>query len=172
VLNYELPGLSNGRGFAGELTSGWGISGTSIYQSGYPFTVFTSAPFSAGGDYNADGYNNDYPDVSNYHQGTSRSELFNGVFAPGQFSPPTPGTNGNEKASQFRNPGVAQTDLTAYKTTRITERVNFQLRFEFFNVFNHPNFTNIVGDLASGGFGKVSSQRLPRNWQIGAKLTF
>jgi len=31
------------------------VSGFGIYQSGYPMTVWTTAPFAAGGDYNADG---------------------------------------------------------------------------------------------------------------------
>lgn len=172
VLNYELPGLNGGRGFVGNLTEGWGISGTSIYQSGYPFTVVTRAPFSAGGDYNADGDNLDYPDVTSYSQGDSRSDFLNGIFDPSQFTVPTLGTNGNEKANRFRNPSVAETDLTAYKSTHITERLNFQLRFEFFNVFNRPNYFNVGDDLSSSAFGKVQNQRLPRHWQIGAKLTF
>ncbi len=35
-LNYSLKGLNGGRGAVGYLTGGWGISGTSIVQSGYP----------------------------------------------------------------------------------------------------------------------------------------
>jgi hypothetical protein len=38
-FNYELPGMNGGQGFVGRLTGGWGIGGTSIYQSGYPFTA-------------------------------------------------------------------------------------------------------------------------------------
>jgi hypothetical protein len=29
------------------------------------------------------------------------------------------------------------------------ERWNFQIRFEFYNLFNHPNFQNIQGDLSA-----------------------
>jgi hypothetical protein len=49
------------------------------------------------------------------------------------------------------------------------------MRFEFFNLFNHPNFQfqHFRGDdLASGSFGKVTYQTLPRWWQLGAKITF
>ena len=162
--NYEFPG-------SGRLTGGWGVSGTSIYQSGSPFTVFTGASFTGGGDYNADGDNLDYPNVTNYDQGTGDAFL-TGVFTPGQFTAPTPGTNGNEKANQFRNPHFVQTDLTIYKNTRITKSVNVQLRFEFYNLFNHPNFINVVNDLSAGNFGKVSGQTLPRWWQVGAKIEF
>jgi hypothetical protein len=169
-LNYELPGLNGGHGFAGKLTGGWGVSATSIFQTGYPITVVTTAPFSAGGDYNADGDNLDYPDVSSYHQGTSRSEYLNGSISASQFTAPTPGTNGNEKTGQFRQPSFAETDLTAFKDTHITERVNFQFRFEFFNLFNHPNL--FLGPDLARTFGKATQQQLPRNWQIGGKITF
>jgi len=161
---YDVPGT-------GRLKGGWGLSGTSIYQSGTPFTVFTGASFTGGGDYNADGDNLDYPNVGNYDQGTGDAFL-TGIFTPGQFTKPTPGTNGNEKVNQFRNPHFMQTDLTIYKNTPIAKSVRLQLRFEFYNLFNHPNFINVTNDLSSGNFGKVSGQTLPRWWQIGAKLEF
>jgi len=156
----------------GKLTGGWGLSGTSIYQTGNPFTVFNGASFANGGDYNADGDNLDYPDVTSYSQLTSRSSYLTGSILKAQFSAPTPGTNGNEKTGQFRNPSFFQTNATVYKNTHITERLNLQFRFEFFNVFNHVNFTNIQGDLNSGSFGKVTGEALPRWWQIGGKITF
>ena len=173
-FNYELPGLYKGSSAVWRLTAGWGLSGTSIYQSGYPFTVFTSASFfnSVPGDYNADGHRFDFPNVTSYRQSTSRSAYITGVFTPGQFTAPTPGNEGNEKNNGFRNPPFVQTDLSAYKNTHITERLNLQLRFEFYDLFNHPNFQNIQGDLSAGNFGRVTGQTLPRWWQLGAKITF
>ncbi len=172
TLNYQLPGLNGGHGAAGYLTGGWGISGTSIYQSGYPLTVVNLASFTGGGDYNADGDNRDFPDVSSYNQDHSRNAyLVTGSILPSQFTAPTPGTNGNEKTGQFRQPDFAETDLTAYKDNKLTERFGLQLRFEFFNVFNRPNLY-LENNLASGTFGKARSQQLPRWWQVGAKFTF
>jgi len=196
TLNYQLPGLNGGHGAAGQLTGGWGISATGIYQTGYPFTVITTAAFSGvcavngdpnnpcpsptnpitafspgSGDYNADGDNRDFPNVTSYREATSRSAYLNGVFSAGQFAAPALGTNGDEKAQQFRQPSFTETDLTAYKDTRLTERLNLQLRFEFYNLFNHPNLY-LDRNFANGSFGKAVSQQLPRNWQVGAKLTF
>ena len=94
-----------------------------------------------------------------------------GVFTAGQFAAPALGTEGNEKTQQFRQPSFAETDLTAYKDTRLTERWDLQLRFEFFNLFNHPNLF-LDPNLANGSFGRAISQQLPRNWQVGAKVTF
>ncbi|HXZ34062.1 MAG TPA: TonB-dependent receptor [Terriglobales bacterium] len=207
-LNYQLPGLKGGQGLVGHLTGGWGISGTSVFQSGYPAMVSTSAPFipvckftgpSAptcpspanppvayapnSGDYNADGDSSntvasvglggiDYPDVTTYQQKTSKEAFLTGAFFPGQFLQPAFGTQGNEKANLFRSPNFAETDVNFYKDTRITERVTFQLRFEFFNIFNRVNLTAFETDLSHSTFGTATEQQLPRNWQIGGRLTF
>ncbi|HXY49479.1 MAG TPA: TonB-dependent receptor [Terriglobales bacterium] len=208
TLNYEIPGMKGGQGAVGKLTSGWGISGTSIFQSGYPAWVSTNASFQPvcaltgvgapacpskanppvgygpkSGDYNADGESAntvasvniaglDYPDVTSYSQGTSKSSFLNGAFSPGQFTQPAFGSQGNEKANQFRSPNFAETDVNFYKNTAITERVNLQFRFEFFNIFNRVNLTAFDTNLADGTFGKTTQQQLPRNWQIGAKISF
>ncbi len=203
-FNYQLPGLGGGHGALGRLSSGWGISGTSIFQSGYPAMIWTTASFQpvcqltgagappcpsaanpavgyapGSGDFNADGDTGgvagvglDYPNVSNYNQGTSKSAFLNGAFSAGQFTQPTFGTQGNEKPNQFRSPNFFETDTNFYKETHLTERVDFQLRFEFFNVFNRVNFTGFDTNLASGTFGKVTAQQLPRNWQVGARFSF
>lgn len=211
TFNYQLPGLNNGEGPVGRASSGWGISGTSLFQSGYPAMVATSAPFIAvcadgtnssqagsgcpgpsaaknivgnlGGDYNADGESTgvaasinlvgvDYPNVTSYSQGTSKSAFLAGVFSAGQFTTPALGTEGNEKPFAFRSPNFEETDVNFYKDTHITERLTFQIRFEFYNIFNRVNLTGFNPNLASGAFGKATSQQLPRNWQIGGRLTF
>jgi hypothetical protein len=171
TLNYLLPAANGGQGVLGQLTEGWGVSAVSMQQSGYPMTVWTTAPFTAGGDYNADGDNLDYPNVTSYDMARSREDYLNGVFSPGQFTAPAPGTNGNEKTQQFRQPRFSELDLAAYKNTRLTGRLTLQLRFEFYNLFNYANL-QLGNNLSAGNFGKAASQQLPRWWQIGAKVTF
>jgi hypothetical protein len=181
----------------GRVTEGWGISGTSIFQSGYPTMVYTTASFLAvcqsgalspcsasdpavayqpgSGDYNADGDNNDYPDTQSYHQGNSKNAFLNGVFGSGQFTAPaTFGNEGNERANLFRQPNFAETDVNMYKITHLAERVDLQLRFEFFNLFNRVNLTGFDNNFADLGstFGKATAQQLPRNWQVAARITF
>ena len=111
--------MTSSSGLVNRLASGWGVSGIGIYQSGYPMTVWTTAPFTAGGDYNADGDNLDYPNVTSYDMRRSQDDyLTNGVFTPGQFTTPAPGTEGNERPQQFRQPNFAETDLSVYKSTQ------------------------------------------------------
>jgi hypothetical protein len=186
TASYSIPGLQGGRGFVGRITSGWMASAVTILQSGRPFTVNTTATFQPvrdangnitglspnSGDYNADGNNNDYPNVSSYSMLTGRQNYLNGSIFRSNFTQPTLGTEGNEKWGQFRNPGFAETDLNVSKDTKITERVHFQLRFEFYNLFNRVNLGGINSNLTSANFGKSTSQLNPRNIQIGARISF
>jgi hypothetical protein len=196
--NYSLKGLRGGAGALGRVTSGWGISGTSVFQSGEPFTpaalnnfapvcaITTGTPPppcpSAGnlevgyapgsGDYNADGNSYDFPDALSYKQSTSHSAFLNGSIPVSNFAVPTFGLEGNEKVGQFREPNFAETDVNFYKDTRITERVGLQLRFEFFNIFNRSNLLNVDTNWTDGNFGQATASHLPRWWQIGGKITF
>jgi hypothetical protein len=195
TLNYQLVGLNHGEGAVGKLTGGWGITGVTYYQTGYPFTVFAGSVFNPGayvagsnaflnatGDYNADGDDNDVPNVTSYTESVSHSRDFTqgnigggvnpGIFSLSQFTVPTMGTEGNEKINGFRQPSLTQTDVAVYKDNYITERLNFQIRFDFFNVFNNTNFTGISNNVNAGNFGEVTAQNLPRWWTVGGKFTF
>lgn len=55
----------------------------------------------------------------------------------------------------LHGPTFKQWDLAVYKDTNVTERVKLQLRADFFNILNHPNFANpflpaFIADPASG----------------------
>ena len=195
--NYQLPDVNGDRGALGRLASGWIVSGTGIMQSGNPINVFTSAPFEpvvdpntgkyvgyqpGSGDYNADGDNNDYPDVTSYSQGSGRHAfLTSGIFTQGQFPQPTFGQEGNEKYNRFVGPNFKEFDAALLKNTKLFGRLNFQFRFEVFNVLNRPNLVNVDTDLADsvfkngqqlGTFGKATGQDPPRFIQIGGNFTF
>ncbi len=184
--NYEFPGYNNGTGVVGKIATGWQLSGTTILQSGNPITVFTNAPLiplknasgqftgyaPGSGDFNADGDNFDFPDVVSYSYKHGRQDYLNGIFTSANFATPAFGSGGNERYSAFRAPGFQQWDAALLKNTPLWESVAFQLRFEFFNLFNHPNLTNVDTNLPDGNFGKATGQASPRFIQIGGNLTF
>jgi len=198
-FNYSLKGLNGGQGAVGHVTGGWGISGTSILQSGYPLTASNfnayqpicgdTAPgapacpsfanpavgYAPGsGDYNADGNNLDYPNATSYSQSTSNKAWLTGAVPKTDFGVPTFGLEGNEKAMQFRGPNFIETNVNFYKDTRITERVNFQFRVDVFNIFNRANYADGGVDMnfPDGNFGEATSSHEPRFWQLGAKISF
>ena len=188
LLNYQVPGYHGGSGVLGRVASGWSISSTVSVQNGNPFNVYTSAPFAGvknaagqvvayapnSGDYNADGLNFDFPNITNYKLPTGRTAYLSGLFPAGSgiIQQPTFGQEGNEKYDSFRNPGFAQVDAVLVKDTRLAERLNLQLRFEVYNIANHPNLQGVTTDMANGNFGKSTNQYTPRYIQLGARITF
>lgn len=74
-----------------------------------------------------------------YYQGNSV------LFAPAF------GTFGTSGRNIWRDSGLRNWDLSVTKSFTLHERLTAQFRAEFFNVLNHPNFTNPYG--ASSGFG-------------------
>ena len=209
--SYLLPGGGLANPIAKRLLGGWTLAGLVVLQSGYPFAVSTNAPlaisttaadgstltstnyaaelaagnlqFAPGsGDFNADGDNNDYPNVTGYKQKHNRKdyEVGNGIFPTcpggvlpcGEFTLPKVGQEGNETPYQFRNPGYADTDFTIKKVTQIKESLSFELRLDTFNLFNRVNLTGVDTNLPDGAFGQTSSTNPPRNMLVGARLNF
>ena len=100
---------------------------------------------------------------------------------------PALATYGTLPRNFFRGPGYVNFDLAFSKTTDITERVKFEFRAEFFNLFNHTNFANpgIInnanGTFAGGAggndpnsslFGQITSTYDPRIIQLAGRLSF
>jgi hypothetical protein len=182
--SISLPTLSGKNLALREVAGGWVVSGAVILQSGLPFTVNTTANYSAGGDYNADGYNYDIPNVSNYKQSHDRRSYLTGVFSvpnSATFSKPTPGTEGNELRNQFNGPGFANTDLSLLKRFPIRDWAHFEIRGDFFNLFNRVNLTMpsgttpaspTISDLSSASFGKATSAFNARYVQLAARINF
>jgi carboxypeptidase family protein len=207
-FNYSIKGLNGGTGAVGKLTGGWGVSGTSIVQSGYPLTAANSNSYQpvcqlsglgappcpsaanpaigygpTSGDYNADGDSQlngvglDYPDALSYHQSTDNKTWLTGAIPKSNFAVPAFGQEGNEQVQRFRGPNFIETNINFYKDTKITERVNFQFRFEIFNLFNRANYVDLGGsgvdvNFPDGNFGAARGTHEPRFWQIGGKLSF
>jgi hypothetical protein len=54
----------------------------------------------------------------------------------------------------------------------MTERANFQIRAEAFNIWNHTNFQGVGTSLGSSTYNRITSARDARVAQIGLKLNF
>lgn len=80
------------------------------------------------------------------------------------------GTFGTANRRFFHGPGFNNTDFGILKRTRIKENLAFDVRFEFFNIFNHAQFKNPSGNLSDSSFGIVTNARDPRIGQVSAKF--
>lgn len=100
----------------------------------------------------------------------------NTVGSNGQYS----NFVGNAGKVVFRGPGINNWDVALFKSIPIKEKMSFQLRTEFYNLFNHPSF-NAVNNTAqfdargrqtNPKFGQLTSDLGPRQIQFAARLSF
>ena len=177
---YELPGV--GEGAVRAITGGWALTNILRFTSGVPF-YFRDAP------------NCILPGqfrmrcIPNYNEGSlyaqdkgsfdpAKGPLFNAsafeTIDPYEQGTGTPMTN--ERGYGFHNH-----DFSVVKNTPIGEYARFQLRFEFFNLWNWHTFTGSgnwgalpfntsYGSSDFGTWNGTVSQ--PRVIQLGARLEF
>ncbi len=166
IFAYDLPTMG---GNYKRLKNGWGMNSSVTLQSGQPFQF----NYNFEDDFSGSGNGFDRPDVVGpivYHSSNPRDYVDLSSFAipctvnpalgaNGLASDCVPGTRhfGDEGRDSLHGPTFKEWDLAIYKTTAITERLNVQLRAEFMNVLNHPNFANpflpaFIADPGVNGF--------------------
>ena len=129
------------------------------------------------GDYNLDGTTYDVPNLptQSFTGSHSKSAYINGLFTASDFGQPAAGTEGTEPRNIYRNPGMFQLDASVLKNNHLPwlgEQGNLQLRFDFINLFNHPNLGLVDPNMGDPGFGKVSSVLPARQLQLGLRVSF
>ena len=80
---------------------------------------------------------------------------------------------------EFRRPIFSEIDANFAKTTRITDKVRFQLRIEAFNLLNTPLYDEVgfITDTNDSDFGRINRNRqgqsnFQRFIQLGFRLTW
>jgi len=207
-FTYMFPTFA---GSYSRLKNGWGFDGVLNLQDGQPFNF----NYNFEGDYSGAGEGFDRPDqVGPVIYGSTPANFINlSSFAvPCTFGNTTnDGTNdqsnclsgsrhfGDLRRTSLRGPSFKEFNFSVFKNTPITERVNLELRAEFFNIFNHPNFANpllpnFIADPAVNGIDPVTGRGVgyysltatgdvgignpflggggPRGIQFAAKFTF
>jgi len=185
AFSYSLPNFGGPK----RLTQGWQINTIVTAQSGRPVPIVNSDDTSGTG----------FPTPSNFHQRPNVVPGINpinsnwesapdtiGYLNANAFADPAVGTFGNLGRNEIYGPHFWNVDFAVTKNTRLFERVNLQLRAEFFNVFNHPNFA-LPNFFVVPGFGPAglitqtpdqaqTNPGLggggPRVIQVAAKFTF
>jgi len=200
-----LSGVNNG--VAQRLISGWAVNGITTFQKGFPL-MFGSASYTQPGqnqnipaNYGAGLRPNYTAGCNKWMPGSVISHVLAGtpILNASCWSAPTASTDytyngvnyyttlGNQRLyeSDLRAPGARNFDLSAVKRTNITEKINLEFRFEFFNLFNHmqmPAEATAVGSSGGGPgggstpFGVINSgsadPKSPRTGQVSLRLSF
>jgi hypothetical protein len=165
---YELP--FRGSGWSGKVIRGWELSTTGSFQSGSPFQPVLSTDNSGSGEFN------DRPNLVGDPTGPQTISQWSN---PAAFALPAKGTFGNAGRNILTGPGFANFDLGLFKNTYFgkEDRYRAQLRAEFFNLPNHPNFATPVRSFPGATFSSITTTRTPagdagsaRQIQLGMKF--
>jgi hypothetical protein len=146
ALNYSVPVWG---ALPPRLAQGWGWNTIVTVMSGQPIGIITE-----NGIDNADGSENFHqrPDVVPGVNQILGGNPANGYINPFAFALPA-GNFGNLGRDAVYGPGFWNIDFSVTKDTKLTERLNLQLRAEFFNIFNHPQFALPSGVIAPANPG-------------------
>lgn len=170
---YDIPLGANLNGAAEKVLGGWQFSGIVTLQTGQPLTIQRSGilpGFRGGNSLRPDQICDPKLDNATPER-WFKTECF--VHPGDRF-----GTAGR---STITAPGQNQWDLSLIKNTGLTESTRLQMRFEFFNAFNRPqyfapNVTFVPGAVGaptgSPAFGRITQAGDARQIQLGLKLFF
>jgi hypothetical protein len=187
---YDLPAMSQlGRVFH-EISAGWSISGVITIQSGLPLTLVGSNAN------NAFGITNDHAQLAPgctfenlMTSGSIQSKLNNYfnracVLRDAAGNPAWQVIGADGRATAFGNSGVGiatgppqnNFDVALIKRIPLSglhETANLEFRAEFFNAFNHPQFSPPNQNVSAATFGLISSTAVnPRIIQFAIKANF
>jgi len=188
---YRLPFFSGSRGRLAAAAKGWQISGTTLFQSGvaYHFHTGSDAP----GYGNVDGNSADRPNILNlFLLGMSfdNPDTVPAIVGADTCRPPgtdglpylhckyfdtniAPGGRGNLGWNTFRKDGTANWNVAFGRNFPIRGEHSLDLRGEFLNFFNTPQFDKPGTQLAVATFGKITNTvNKGRQVQFTLKLSF
>ena len=157
---WELPLLKNRPDLVGKAFGNWTLSGITVIESGLAIApgMSTSTNGLAA-----------RPDCSGSVGGQkSVAEWFNSAA----FTAPAFGFFGNCGTGIIRGPGENTWNVALFKDFPIKERAKLQFRSEFFNVWNHPNFSQVSNNLGAGNFGAVTTALEPRIIEFALRFQF
>jgi len=166
---WQMP-YKFGNKYVNGAFGGWTISQNFFARSGLPFTVID-------GNVTIPNYTPLNPPAQVL--GPAQQSCVNGLstcLAFNQFATATTAFP-NQQRNWYRGPGFFDSDFSINKNFKLSERMAMGIGANFYNVFNHPNFTNpdnnfADGDPAMGGtFGKVLTTTAPPTGPYGSFTT-
>lgn len=167
---YELPFGRGGRYLVNapvlkEIIGGWLVAGITEFQVGLPLQI-TQAN-------NTGGFTNTQRPNQVARAALARGDRridrwFNTeamVVAPLY-------TLGSAPRFALHGPGINNTDLAVMRDFPLHEALKLQFRAEFFNAFNHPQFSNPTTAIGNRNYGIITSARDPRTIEFALRIFF
>jgi hypothetical protein len=164
---YDLPfgKFTKAIPAASYILGNWQISGLVQMQVGYPYNVSQANNL---GVFSGAQYATSLGNPSIARSDRTIAKWFN----PGAFAITPQDQLGNTPRASLFGPGQNNFDLAVQRIFPIRERLQFKLRVDMFNAFNHPQFSNLNTSITSPAFGSVTSDLGPRVMDIAGRLTW
>jgi hypothetical protein len=184
AINYRIPEWS---ALPKRLASGWQLNWIWTAQSGRPLPIVTNDDTSAlpNDNFNTRSFFHQRPNVvPGVNPIRANWSPTSGYLNPDAFAQPDDGTFGNLGRDAVYGPKYWNADFSLTKNTMITDQIGLQLRAEFFNIFNHPNFALPNSTFGTDSFGLITQTPDvaqgnpglggggPRVLQLGLKVVF
>jgi len=178
---YDLPSV--GTGFAKVISSDWLVAGVLTVQSGSALTItFVNSN-------NVFGITQDRPELAAgcgkgnlVTRGSTESRLSHYFNKTCFTTPPVIGADGvatafgNSGTGIVDGPGQFNVDFSLARSIRVKwprEDAALEIRGEFFNMFNHPQFSNPDTNFSDSTFGQIQSTSVnPRIIQLALRFKF
>ena len=158
---WNLPWFRQAHGFKRLVLGGWQYSDITTFRSGVSATAGLSV---------ANQGIAVHPDATG--KPIKGPQTVSQWFNTAAYQAPQPGYYGNASIGTIRDPGLVDFDMALYKNFHVWESHEFQFRAEAFNVFNHPNFANVVTTVGNSNYGHVTSAHDPRILEFAARYQF
>lgn len=166
---YQLP-FGHGRQFGSQINrwvneaaGGWELSGILSYASGSPLT------FDVPGATLGNGYDTRPNLVGSLNIPNKGPQRW---FNTAALAAPAPYTYGDSGMSPMNGPQSVEIDTALLKDFPFTESAHLQLRFEAYNLLNHPNFGDPNTSIGESTTGEIFTAGAPRELQFGLKMIF
>jgi len=175
---WEIPERKWSFAPAKAVLNGWQLNGIASFVSGAPvsagYSLVTSADITGTPSVAARIVLTEDPALPKSERTFSRN------FRTEVFRAPAVGTIGNAARSNLRGPGLNNGDLALFKNVALHERAKLQFRAEFYNTFNHTQFSaydstarfDAAGRQVNARFGEFTTARTPRIVQLALRLNF
>ena len=137
---YTIPVGTALHGVMRNVLRGWQVNGIASYHTGLPFSVENGFDRAHTLQPLAPPNGSERP---NLKPGSSNNPVLGKPerwFDPEAFELQPDGAFGNLGRNTARGPRLASLDAGLFRVLNFAERYSCELRFETFNVFNHPNF--------------------------------
>jgi hypothetical protein len=162
---WELPFGRHGSNLVSTLLGGWQLNGIFTWQTGTPLTI-TADPITCACPGNTVLANLNGAPI--FGSGTN-------YLTPAGFSAPRAGQFGNLGRGALRGPDTWNYDMSLFKSFRVRDRFNVELRGEAYNLTNTPHYANPVTNVSSPQFGQITSMTngsFGRQLNVGARILF